>query len=167
MQAVRKIERRFPLGFSLIELVIVVVIIGIIGAIAVPRMSRGAKGASDSAVTANLTVLRNALDLYSTEHGGSYPTFGNMPNALLQFTDNTATATPNPTKTAPDIYGPYIRAIPNLPVGDDKGKNAFTATAPAAVAASGFGWYYNATTGEVKANVKDGVADDSGTDYNA
>ena len=75
MQAARKIKRPTPRGFSLIELVIVVVIIGIIGAIAIPRMSRGAKGAADSAVTANLTVLRNALDLYSTEHVGVYPTW--------------------------------------------------------------------------------------------
>src|SRR4051812_8894152 len=62
-------------GFSLIELVIVVVIIGIIAAIAVPRMSRGSQGASDSALGANLAVLRNAVDLYQTEHQ-AYPAAG-------------------------------------------------------------------------------------------
>ena len=53
-------------GFSLIELVIVVVIIGIIAAIAIPKMSRGSAGASDSALTGDLTVLRNAIELYNT-----------------------------------------------------------------------------------------------------
>jgi general secretion pathway protein G len=165
MQAARKIKRPTPRGFSLIELVIVVVIIGIIGAIAVPRMSRGAKGASDSAVTANLTVLRNALDLYSTEHGGSYPTFANMPNALLQYTDGTSTATPG-TKSASNIYGPYIRAIPKLPVGANKGLATFTATAPSGTAGSA-GWYYDAATGAIKANCKDTEVDDAGIQYNA
>jgi general secretion pathway protein G len=152
-------------GFSLIELVIVVVIIGIIGAIAVPRMSRGAKGASDSAVTANLTVLRNALDLYSTEHGGSFPTFANMPAALLQYTDSTSAATPG-TKSTTNIYGPYIRAIPKLPVGANKGLATFTATAPTATAASA-GWYYDDTTGTIRANAKDSEVDEATVKYNA
>lgn len=165
MHAERKIKRPGLQGFSLIELVIVVVIIGIIGAIAVPRMSRGAKGAADSAVAANLTVLRNAMDLYATEHGGSVPTFANMPNALLQYTDSSGTV--SATKTTTAIYGPYIRAIPKLPVGANKGESAFTATAPAATAAANTGWYYDDSTGTIKANVMNGDADESGTDYNA
>ena len=60
-------------GFSLIELVIVVVIIGIIAAIAIPRMSRGTAGAADSALGGNLNVLRNAIELFATEHGGKFP----------------------------------------------------------------------------------------------
>src|SRR4051794_18849738 len=60
-------------GFSLIELVIVVVIIGIIAAIAIPRMSRGTAGAADSALSGNLNVLRNAVELFATEHGGKFP----------------------------------------------------------------------------------------------
>ncbi len=150
-------------GFSLIELVIVVVIIGIIGAIAVPRMSRGARGASDSAVTANLRVLRDALDLYATEHGGSYPTFVNMPNALLQYTNSAGTV--SATKTATAIYGPYIRAIPKLPVGENKGVAVFTNTLPSATVDFG-GWYYGQTTGEVLANCTDAETDEAGVKYN-
>ncbi len=163
MQAARKIKRPCKQGFSLIELVIVVVIIGIIGAIAVPKMSRGAKGAADSAVTANLTVLRNALDLYATEHGGSYPTFANMPNALLQYTD--AGGTPSATKTLTAIYGPYIRAVPKLPVGSNKGKATFTSTAPGGTVADA-GWYYDASTGTVLANCLDTETDESNVAYN-
>ncbi len=165
MDMLRKTSKPIPRGFSLIELVIVVVIIGIIGAIAVPRMSRGAKGASDSAVTANLAVLRSALDLYATEHGGAYPTIANMPNALLQYTDNTAAATPVATKAAPDIYGPYVRAIPTLPVGAAKGKTGFIGTGIIGADATK-GWYYTAGTGQVRANTADAEKDDAGIAYN-
>src|SRR4051812_41843277 len=102
-------------AFSLIELVIVIVIIGIIAAIAVPRMSRGAAGAADSALTADLARLRNAIDLFQSEHAGVYPT-GPAPNVVAQLTtySNDAGAT-NASKTVAFIYGPYLRTIPTLP----------------------------------------------------
>src|SRR2546421_12654805 len=79
-------------GFSLIELVIVVVIIGIIAAIAVPRMSRGSQGAADSALSGNLTVLRNAIDLYQTEHQaypgtGAYNNAADLEKELTKYSD--------------------------------------------------------------------------------
>ena len=153
-------------GFSLIELVIVVVIIGIIGAIAVPRMSRGAKGAADSSLIANLTVLRNAIDHYSVEHGGAYPDFMNMPELLLQYSNALGDSVSN-TKDASHLYGPYLRAAPKLPVGVNKGKDGFTNTAPAASADASAGWYYNQSTGEVRANCKDTEVDDAGVKYNS
>src|SRR5687768_7019838 len=92
-------------GFSLIELVIVVVIIGIIAAIAIPRMSRGSQGASDSALAGNLSVLRNAIDLYQTEHQ-SYPASvaGNdqvvFERQLTKYTDGNGASNGNGTKSA-------------------------------------------------------------------
>lgn len=149
-------------AFSLIELVIVVVIIGIIGAIAIPRMSRGAAGASSSALTANLALLRNAIDLYYTEHNNTYPTLADFEDQLTMYTkiDGTgASATKDPATGV--IYGPYLRAIPPLPVGADKGKTSVVGTYTA-----GNGWVYNATNGTIIANTPDGVADDMGTDFN-
>jgi general secretion pathway protein G len=155
MQARTKTNRR---GFSLIELVIVVVIMAIIGAIAIPRMSRGAAGASDSALVGNLAVLRSAIDLYQTEHGGTYPTAAGVLNQLTMFTDD-AGAT-NATKTATHIYGPYLRQIPPLPVGAKKGAKGI-----AAADAAGVGWIYDGA-GNVKANCANGEADARGVDYN-
>jgi prepilin-type N-terminal cleavage/methylation domain-containing protein len=152
-------NRKRQLGFSLIELVIVVVIIGIIGAIAIPRMSRGAAGAADSALTANLAVLRNAIDLYATEHGGSsYPALLTIETQLTQYTDISGAA--QATKDATHIYGPYLRSVPALPVGAQKGSTGFTDTAGTA----GKGWLYNADTGDLRANTTT-EADDTGKLY--
>jgi prepilin-type N-terminal cleavage/methylation domain-containing protein len=149
----------FRRGFSLIELVIVVVIIGIIAAIAIPRMSRGASGAQDSALTANLAVLRNAIDLYETEHPGSYPALATFVAQLTQYTD--ASGATSATKTSTHIYGPYLRAIPALPVGANKGSTSVAATFAANV-----GWIYNASTGTITAATQDSEVDATGKKYN-
>src|SRR5688572_28606255 len=112
-------------GFSLIELVIVVVIIGIIAAIAIPRMSRGSAGAADSALAGNLSVIRNAIDLYQTEHNGAFPSAAQIVAQHTTYTD--ASGAPSATKDPGIgyIYGPYLRKIPTLPVGGatEKGKS--------------------------------------------
>jgi prepilin-type N-terminal cleavage/methylation domain-containing protein len=159
MRATRRNDR----GFSLIELVIVVVIIAIIGAIAIPRLSRGSAGAADSSLIGNLRVLRSAIDLYATEHGGAYPAVGTIANQLTMYTDE-AGAT-SATKTAAYIYGPYLRTVPPLPVGAKKGQNGIAASTGASV-----GWIYDATAGTIKANTTDASpieADAKGTMYSA
>jgi prepilin-type N-terminal cleavage/methylation domain-containing protein len=149
-------------AFSLIELVIVIVIIGIIGAIAIPRMSRGAAGAADSALKANLAMLRNAIDLFHTEHGGTYPSLTNLPDALTQYSTELGTPPYTAEKTPPDhVFGPYLRAVPPLPVGANKGKTGIVAT----LGGDG-GWVYNSTNGKITANCADTEKDDRGVQYN-
>jgi prepilin-type N-terminal cleavage/methylation domain-containing protein len=146
-------------AFSLVELVIVVVIIGVIAAIAVPRISRGAKGAGESALRGSLTVLRNAIDMYSAEHQGQFPgTDGTEATFIAQLTDKTDVG-----GTPGTDYGPYLRKVPPVPVGPNAGKasglifdnvsdplslgvNEGTATA---------GWVYNKDTGEIIPNTDD------------
>lgn len=150
--------RKRDRAFSLIELVVVVVILGIIGAIAIPRMSRGAAGAADSALVADLAVLRNAIALYETEHQGSYPALATFSAQLTQYSDidgNTSA-----TKTGAYIYGPYLRVVPKLKVGSNKGSNAVTGTAGGTE-----GWLYNETTGAISANLPNTETDASGTPY--
>ena len=146
-------------GFSLIELVIVVVILAIIGAIAIPRLSRGAEGAADAALISDLAVMRSAIDLYVTEHGGSYPSLANIVPQLTTYTDNNGNT--NATKTGAFIYGPYLRSVPPLPVGTEKGQTGITATAGTA----SNGWVYTAATGTLVANTTT-EADASGKLYN-
>lgn len=148
-------------GFSLIELVIVVVIIGIIAAIAIPRMSRGAAGAQDSAMVANLSVLRSAIDLYAAEHDGAFPDAADFEDQLTQYTD-TAGAAGARDEASGKIFGPYLREIPPVPAGSEKGSKSV-----AAAAASGVGWVYNETTGKIIPNTG-GAKDTRGvlfTDY--
>src|SRR3954466_1324520 len=142
VQSMRNNRRSRSSAFSLIELVIVVVIIAIIGAIAIPRMSRGAAGAADSALTSNLAQIRKAIDLYAAEHGGTFPTAGSFVAALTTYSD--ALGNTNATKTTTYIYGPYLRSIPTLPVGAEKGS-----TTVAAAAATGVAWVYDATNGSI------------------
>lgn len=152
-------------GFSLIELVIVVVIIGIIAAIAIPRISRGSEGAADSALMGNLSVLRNAIDLFATEHAGTFPTAAKLSDELTLFTDiwgGTST-----TKDRTHIYGPYLRKVMPLPVGSNKGNSAIADEVGGdTMGVAGKGWFYNQNSGVIRANLQDTVVDASGTPYN-
>ena len=159
-------------GFSLIELVIVVVIIGIIAAIAIPRMSRGSQGAADSALAGNLSVLRNAVDLYQTEHQ-AYPAAGAtdtqvvFERQLTKYTDGAGASNVTNTKDAAHPYGPYLRKLPALPVGTKKGlstvKIALDTDLPGV---TGEAWIYYPSSGEIKANLADSEVDSKNVPYN-
>ncbi len=152
----RKLRNRTR-GFSLVELVIVVVILAIIGAIAIPRLSRGAEGAADSALIADLAVLRNAIDLYTTEHEGLAPTAGAFVNEMTIYSDIDGAT--NAAKGGAFIYGPYLRAIPAFPIsGTGAAAGAKSGTGVAAAAAAGVAWIY--ASGNVTAN--GGTATDAG-----
>jgi prepilin-type N-terminal cleavage/methylation domain-containing protein len=144
-------------GFSLLEVVIVVAIIAILAAIGIPRMSRGSAGANDSAVSGNLAVLRNAIDLYAAEHGGDFPATATFEAQLTQYTDSTGATSAD--KVAPYIYGPYIRSVPTLTVGANKGQKGV-----AEVTGPTVGWIYNPTKGTISANAA-GLTDAAGKDY--
>jgi prepilin-type N-terminal cleavage/methylation domain-containing protein len=150
--------RRGRRGFSLLELVVAVVIIGIIAAIAIPRLSRGSAGAADSALAGSLAVLRSAVDLYSAEHNGAFPTVANIGNALTQYTDHAGAV--SATKDATHVFGPYVRQIPPLPVGAKQG-----CTTVAAADGNGVGWIYTAATGAIRANTTDSEKDWAGKKY--
>ena len=164
-------RKRRRAGFSLIELVIVVVIIGIIAAIAVPRMSRGSQGAADAALSGNLSVLRNAIDLYYTEHN-SYPASGGgedmvvFERQLTKYTDAAGGGTGD--KDATHNLGPYLRKVPPLPVGSRRGNNVVRVapTGEAAGSNAAGGWLYFPATGDIKANLPDGETDANGKKYN-
>ena len=145
-------------GFSLLELVVVVVIIGIIAAVAIPRLSRGSAGAADAALSGNLAVLRNSIDLYSAEHNGAFPKSTAIEDALLKYSDSSGNI--SDTKDTTHIYGPYVRKIPPLPVGAKKGKTKIDALDGDEV-----GWIYTASTGDIRANTTDTEKDESGKKY--
>lgn len=148
-------------AFSLLEVVIVVAIIAILAAIGIPRMSRGSRGAGDSALKANLAILRNAVDLYAAEHQGSYPSESSIEEQLTQYTDSSGTT--SESKTGSYIYGPYVRSIPTLPVGDYKGNTGIDAESDASATTA---WVYDGDTGSITAYCDDDETDDEGYQYN-
>ena len=155
-------ERTKGRAFSLVELVIVLVIIGVIAAIAVPRLTRGATNASATALAADLAALRNAIELYRAEHEGAFPTLANFVSQLTQFSDSPGTTFGAAADVANGIvYGPYLKGIPALPVGAQKGS-----TTVAAAGAAGVGWVYTAASGSIISNNADTELDKDGKKYN-
>ena len=73
------------------------------------------------------------------------PTAANVVAQLTQYSDDTGATAATPSTTYK--FGPYLRGIPKLPTGPNKGANG-VAAAPAA----GVGWIYDETTGEFTAN---------------
>ena len=81
-----------------------------------------------------------------------------MPRAMRG--DANAVGGTSATKTVTHIYGPYIRQVPALPVGAEKGS-----TGIAAAAAAGVGWIYTASSGAIYANCTDLEVDATGKKY--
>ena len=139
-----------------------VVIIGIIGAIAIPRMSLGAEGAVESALIKDLEVMRKAVDLYHQEHGEEFPTnyttFSDQLTLYTDFEGNTSAS-----QTAEFRFGPYLRAIPALPVGENAGSNLVKGGGENGDETAG--WIYRNAKGVVKANIDSEEKDSSGKSY--
>ena len=146
-------------GFTLLDLMMAMAVIAIVAAIAIPRMSRGAAGAADSSLSGSLAVMRSGLDIYAAEHTGAFPVLATFVDQMTLYTDNNGAT--NATKTPVFIYGPYLRKVPPLPVGTEKGSTGITDTAGTAA----MGWVYNDALGTIIANTTV-EADDAGKLYN-
>ena len=83
-------------GFTLIELVVVVMILGILAAVAAPKLLGTSSTASDNGLKETLGVVRDAIERYTAEHGGSLP------------------GTDEPTFKAALL--PYLRVFPKSPL---------------------------------------------------
>ncbi|GIX45901.1 MAG: hypothetical protein KatS3mg131_0112 [Candidatus Tectimicrobiota bacterium] len=159
-------------GLTLVEILIVVILMGIIAAVAVPRFATTTSEAQLNTLDANLSALRNAIELYAAQHNGRYPgqykeTDGTTAVAndaeaaaafiaqLTQYSDkNGKTST---TKDPNFPYGPYFReGIPINPLPtpsnavvadfDETGNIAGTG------ATGGTGWKVAVQTGQIIAN---------------
>lgn len=153
-------------GFTLAELVMVITIIGILAALAAPRVAILHGHGEGTALLADLRILRNAIELYASEHGGSYPglladgagggarTEAAFLSQLTQFSN--AQGGVSISRSSSFHLGPYLFAgMPPLPVGPKKGGTGvlIVSTEPAPNEGSAAGWIYNPETGEIIGNV--------------
>jgi len=149
-------------AFTLVEVILVVTILGILAALVMPTFQGHIVKARESAAKDNLRVMRNQIELYKLQHKGVPPGYvdgSGAPTALLelQFTGTTAetgAASPSKVPSAPYLYGPYIKKLPENPY--NKLSNiTYVAEATAfsaAVDGTSGGWLYKKETGEFKIN---------------
>ncbi len=111
-------------GFTLIELMIVIAIIAILAAILIPNFIRAREEAQYSACESNLKNIATALNMYSTDWNGSYPTVS--ASGLYTLTS----FTPTYMQTVPSC--PTDGSQYNITVSNTNG-NAFTVSQSTAV----------------------------------
>ena len=127
-------------AFTLVEVLIVVVIMAILAATIIPQFTDSTNDAKISTSKFNLHTMRSQIELYKAHHNGLLPSA-----TLAELTIAT-----DADGTAGGPFGPYMREIPANPFNN---LNTVTVTAGTSAtppaAATGGGWLYNATTGDI------------------
>ena len=171
-------------GFTLVELLIVVIILAVLAAIVVPQFGSSTEDAKVSTLKADLSALRNAVEVYYQQHDSRYPGkyksidgttasaatgAGECPdsfiNQLTLYSDKNGKT--SPTKDATYKYGPYVKggALPANPFLDTSATavacDVATVSLTTAVGAdaTASGWKMYAGTGRLVANDGKTLAD--------
>ena len=101
-------------------------------------------GAGDAAFIGDEAFLSSSLQFYRDEHG-RLPDSGRVIEQLTQFSD--ANGNTSPVKDADHPFGPYVRAIPRMPLGENKGLATL-----GIVQARGIAWIYDEKAGMIRGN---------------
>lgn len=155
-------------GFSLVEILIVLGLMGILATVVLMNFSGSDTGTKEQTLKANLAALRQAVDLYKSDHGrfpsttGDWSSNGNSTRFIRQMTEFTrADGQASTTKSTTYKYGPYLKAFPEDPFTntttvsiDTSNERLLSAIAAAVASGSGAGgWYYEAKSGNICANL--------------
>lgn len=170
-------------GFTLVELLIVAIILAILAAIIIPQFASTTVDAQESALKANLSGMRSAIDLYRQQHG-EYPglsaasggtctgTLGTGAALSQQAIEDQLTRYSNAAGQTCSLqetgfqYGPYVKEDV-LPANPITGTNLFaivgTGNLDMAADAADLGWKYDTASGKIIAN--DTTLDSAGVAY--
>ena len=137
-------------GFSLVELVVVIMILGILAAVAAPRLLQTSSTATDNGLRQSLGVVRDAIELFAADNGGSFPRSDTAANFKADL-------------------APYLRKFPSCPVGPtastaSQAVDVKFGTGTAGDASPTQGWYFNTSTGNFFVNYN-GTSNDGSTTY--
>jgi general secretion pathway protein G len=91
-------------GFTLVEILLVMTIIGILAAIVIPKMVGRSEQARQTAVRADLSSMKTALDAFEVDNGY-------YPRSLQELFQQPA--------NAKNWHGPYLDKIPQDPWGNN------------------------------------------------
>lgn len=158
-------------GFTLVEILIVVIILGILAAIVIPQFTEASAEARVSNLMTNLQTMRSQVLLYKTQHLENYPADGagegnaEFEDEMCNYSDEDGDT--NATPDAAHPYGPYLTSVPINPISNDNTVRVIQngATAFSAPANDG-GWWFNAVTGEFRADLEDTHTTMDGTKMN-
>jgi hypothetical protein len=110
-----------------------------------PHGPGGCGGAGESALAGDLATLDNALRLYREEHC-RYPSFDCFVEQMTSYTSAGGDA--SATEDLVHALGPYVRSIPPMPKGPEKGR-----TEVGCAAAPRIAWIYDEVTGRISPNL--------------
>lgn len=102
-------------AFTLVELLIVIIIIAVLAAIAIPKFSNSSQRSKESALRAELSLLRNAIELFKTDTGAFPATLAAL-EATAAPASGLDSAGAAKAIIAADWKGPYVNKINNDPV---------------------------------------------------
>lgn len=145
-------------GFTLVEILIVVVILGILAAIVIPQFTNASESAKASSLVSQLQTIRGQLELYQIQHNGEYPDLSSNWDQITETTDVDGTVQTGGS----GAFGPYMQQAPVNPFEDTS--DVAQADGSLGTAASGVGWVYDVSNGEIQAVVAADKASDVGLD---
>ncbi len=134
-------------GFTLVEILIVVAILGILAAIVIPHLSLASDEAKLSALESNLQAIRSQLELYKTQHNGTYAGLSDGDLFKKAITGCTKADGSLVAAGTAGALGPYMHKIPANPFDNANGVTV-NEEGPDGIG----GWYFNPATGAFSPN---------------
>lgn len=125
-------------AFTLVELLIVIIIIAVLAAIAIPKFANQSQRSKESALRAELSLLRNGVEMFKTDCG-SYPSALADLAATAAPANGKDTAGNNKAIIATDWKGPYLSKINVDPVSSAAFNYSVTAPTVGQVSSSASG----------------------------